>query len=428
LGAQRTELIELIESTFNIPKVEGPAHILTEVATEHQYVITDYDSFSQYDATIISGAATVVRNENKIHLIAQPTTEPIVLGITKNGYTSTKTIHTQELIRLALTNSEVSGGEWRYLDMNDNVITPYDTAYFNTHPVWGAIQDVMIDDQLMVKIPSFNCRVGTVGSGVHAGKSVWELSHKTLTDLSRHSAFWWAGDPLAQYWYGKYQASLTGGKLCSVPGVMPAVSRTIVQFSADAEARNVSGVTGFMQQSYHQISAIQWLYLLEHATMDSQAKTGRGRVDAANAALVDAADVAQATYRGMVGLWGNVWQWTVGMQIEAGRVWVWDSNQQLIDTGHTIPNPAAAWRYPTSFAVGTGTGFDLSHGFLAAANQTALAGATCQDGHYFTTDTARVLRCGGRWSNGSNAGLWAALGSSGAASVDPGISARLAKV
>ncbi|MDY0164292.1 hypothetical protein [Desulfobotulus sp.] len=346
-----------------------------------------------------------------------------------NGmYWPTGRFNSSDPVNLVLANSEVSGGDWRYVDNGFNEIDPPSKEFFDNHPVWGQIEDVIIDEQHMVRIPNAFCAVQPVPTGLFAGKPVWRLSATEQLGLTRHSAFWWGGNPLNQFWFGKYAASLSGGKLQSLPGVMPAVSRTIVQFSADAEARNVGGVTGFMQNSYHQNSAIQFLYLLENATMDSQAKTGRGRVDTSSAALVDAPDVAQAAYRGIIGLWGNVWRWAVGMQIEAGRVWVWGSNQQLIDTGHTIPNLAAAWRYPKTFATGAGTGFDLGHGFLAAANQAALAGATCQDGHYFTTGTARVLLLGGPWAYGSLPGLWCALGSIDATYAHSLFGSRLAKV
>jgi len=331
-------------------------------------------------------------------------------------------------LNLVLENDQVSGGNWVYVDNSFNPITTPSPEFFNEAPVYSKIQIEIIDGQYMVKVPKFYCTVETVPFGPYAGKKVWRLANTPKIGYSLHSAFYWGGLELNQFWFGSYAGSLSGGKLCSVPGVMPAVNRNIVQFSADAAARNTGGVTGFMQNSYHQNSAIQWLYLMENATMDSQTKTGQGRVNVSSAANVDALDVAQATYRGMVGLWGNVWRWSVGMQIEAGRVWVWNKNQQLVDTGHTIPSLATAWRYPKTFATGSGTGFNLGHGFLAATNQTGLAGATCQDGHYFTTDSARVLLLGGGWSNGSLAGLWYALGGSDSSRVDSSFGSRLAKV
>jgi len=330
-----------------------------------------------------------------------------------------------DVFGLALISEKRTAGLWKYVNPEG---MPAMRPDFETHPTYVGITESVIDGQDMVEIPAFYCKVDTIKDGPYKGKTAWFLSPTPKDGYSLHSAFYWGGSPINQFWFGKYQASLDGGKLCSVPGVMPAVSRTSVQFSADAEARNVGGVAGFMQNSYHQNSAIHWLYLLEHATMDSQGKTGRGRVDTISAAMVDAPDVAQATYRGMVGLWGNVYRWSVGMQIEDGRIWVWDENQQLVDTGHTIPILVAAWRYPKTFVTGSGTGFNLAHGFLTATGQATLEGATCQDGRYFTDGTTRVLRIGGQWNTASSAGLWCAIGNHDASSASASVGSRLAKV
>jgi len=73
-----------------------------------------------------------------------------------------------------------------------------------------------------------------------------------------------AGNEIAQFYYGKYQARFDGTKLQSLSGGTPAVSRTFTQFQADAGARNTGGVTGFMLHSFWQLSAIQMLYLVEN--------------------------------------------------------------------------------------------------------------------------------------------------------------------
>jgi len=217
-------------------------------------------------------------------------------------------------------------------------------------------------------------------------------------------------------------------KLQSIPGVMPAHIRTIVQFATSANNRNVGGVTGFQETPRWERSAIQFVYLVENATMDCQTKTGAGRTNASSANFVDAQDVATASYRGIVGLWGNIWTFVEGMTIEAGRIWVWNKNQVLTDTGHTIPNLGASYRYPMTFTTLSGTGWSLGHCFLAATNQTSISGATLPDGHYFTTETGRITRVGGGWNSASSAGLFCCGGSHSASNSDSHVSACLAKV
>mgnify|MGYP000971887931 CR=1 FL=1 len=63
-------------------------------------------------------------------------------------------------------------------------------------------------------------------------------------------------------------------------------------------------------------SAIQTLALIEMGGSDSQTLVGQGYVSGSSALAVDNATVAQATWRGIVGLWGNVWQMVDGLQTD----------------------------------------------------------------------------------------------------------------
>ncbi|WP_248431483.1 hypothetical protein, partial [Escherichia coli] len=73
-----------------------------------------------------------------------------------------------------------------------------------------------------------------------------------------------------------------------------------------ATNRNTGGVTGFGLWNIYQLSAIQTLALIEIGGSDSQTLVGQGHVSGSSALAVDNATVAQASWRGIVGLWGNV--------------------------------------------------------------------------------------------------------------------------
>ena len=441
----------LSDSTANRALLTGGGGLLGDALVSNDWNALTKTGFYRNSVTTATGIPEAVNNMSLIHhnisatvanqvAFSPSTTLPYLWRRAKVGGTwgrwfritlSDKKNQVSDPVNLVLVENGPGGpdgGEWRYVDNNWNEIATPSKEFFDNHPVWGNIREEIIDGQYMIKIPAFYCAVQDVPSGPFTGKKVWRISATEQLGLTLHSAFYWGGSAINQFWFGKYQACLSGGKLCSVPSVMPAVNRTIVQFGDDALARNTGGVTGFMQQSWWQWSAIQMLYLVENATMDCQAKTGRGRVDTGSAARVDAEDVMQATYRGITGLWGNVWQWSDGITVEAGRIWVWNQSQTLVDSTHTIPDLAGAWRYPNTFTTTSGTGFNLGHCFLAATNQTSLAGATCQDGHYFTTETGRVVPVGGRWDSASSGGLWCVHGSGTASHAHSGIGSRLAKV
>ncbi|MDA0625151.1 hypothetical protein PCS77_19055, partial [Acinetobacter baumannii] len=71
---------------------------------------------------------------------------------------------------------------------------------------------------------------------------------------------------------------------------------------------------------------IQMLASIEMGGLDMQSLIGQGRASQSSAANVDAADVAQATWRGIVGLWGNVWQMIDGLKRNGGNWWRWQYN------------------------------------------------------------------------------------------------------
>ncbi|MFD2407407.1 hypothetical protein ACFSVK_19355 [Azorhizophilus paspali] len=307
---------------------------------------------------------------------------------------------------VALLTAGGDGGSWTYIDADGNTVATPGTAYFNAHPVFGGIQDVTIDGQAMVKIPAFYIKRDVIAAGANAGKQAWWISDQPLSGYRRHPAFRRAGADIDQIYVGKYQASLQGSKLYSVPGVPPVVSRSLTDFQAYAAARNVSGVSGFLLWSVFHWSAIQWLYLVENATMNSQSKTGQGRVNASSAANVDASDVAQATYRGIVGLWGNVWQRMDGLKTVDGVVNLWDQdgNKSWVSTKKRTAAEGAI--YPTTFMDGQGAGWDLEDVFLGDTGPTSNSNATVPDYQYMTNSGEEFPVVGGDENDAANAGLW----------------------
>lgn len=326
------------------------------------------------------------------------------------------------------------GGSWAYVDADGNSIAAPDASYFNNHPIWGGIQDVTLDGQAMVKIPAFYIKRGAIAAGANAGKEAWWISDKPLAGYHRHPAFRHAGADIAQIYVGKYQAGTVseGGvaKLASVSTAYPATNMPLYQFRNLAAARNVGGVSGFLLWSVFHWSAIQWLYLVEHATMNSQAKTGQGQVNSNIAGYVNDPAVATATYRGIVGLWGNVWQWIDGLKTSAGVVTLWDQdgNQGWIGTGRKRTAADGAI-YPATFMAGAGAGWDLADVFLGDTGPTSNSNATAPDLQFINSSSTYFPAVGGPWSSGAADGLWALmLDYSDQTTSSTNLGARLAKV
>lgn len=321
------------------------------------------------------------------------------------------------VIGVKLVATGGNGGTWAHIDMDGEEIPTPDTSWFNAHPVWGGIADQVIDGQAMVKVPKFYYKRGTAADG----KAAWWISDQQVAGFEIFPAFVLDSVEKDQFWYGKYQASESGGKLQSIAGVLPKVSISLTQSLAMAEARNVGGVEGFRLHHYDMWLAVQWLYLVENATMDSQTKTGQGRVSASSAANVDASDVAQATYRGMVGLWGNVYQWMDGVRTLNGVMERRSYTGSWISTGQAVPNSGAV-HYPLTFR---STAPDE---FVADTFLTSNSGATLPDYVYWRNGGEYYPCVGGVWNQAADAGLWYVGCGHAASFASSHIGARLARI
>lgn len=338
------------------------------------------------------------------------------LGASTATYSETVTVLAAQVIGVAL-RATGSGGTFDHIDESGATIATPSTAWFNGHPVFGGVQDVSVDGQIMVEVPRFYYKRGTAG-----GDPAWWISDQPLTGFAIMPAFVLDSVEVSSFQVGKYQASLSGGKLQSVSGVMPYVNMTIGAAISDAEARNVSGVAGFRLWHYDMWLAIQWLYLVENATMDSQTKTGEGRVNESSAAAVDATDVAQATYRGIVGLWGNVYQWMDGARTLSSVLERRDYNGAWESTGESVPNAGAA-TYPITFRNSAPLEF-IPDTYSTSNDSTA----TLPDYVRWRDAGEYYPYVGGFWSNGASAGLWFVNCYNAASYSFTNVGARLARV
>ena len=329
-----------------------------------------------------------------------------------------------QIIGIVCTATGGGAGTWQRVDENFAAITTT-AATFNNHPTYAGVVAQTIDGQAMMKVPKYYLKTGTVPSGTYAGKRYWMISDQPVSGFTAHPAFMNAGVAIDQFWVGKYQGTTDGTKLGSVAGLTPLVSIDFPTMQTRATNRNTGGVTGFGLWNIYQLSAIQTLALIEMGGSDSQTLVGQGHVSGSSALAVDNATVAQATWRGIVGLWGNVWQMVDGLQTDASsKYMIWDKNGNK--TYKTTSLTAPASNYPITMATATGTDYDLSQVFAAETTNATAGNGTYGD--YFYQSPSCVAYHGGNWSNGANAGLfWLDVGYAASIS-STSIGGRLAKV
>ncbi|CCG07646.1 carbohydrate-binding protein [Pararhodospirillum photometricum] len=340
------------------------------------------------------------------------------------------------VLGIALVATGGGSGTWARVDKAGNTLSGSDYALggaaFNTHPVWGNLVPVTIDGQVMIRVPKFYYRVAPAPTGsAQAGKTCWWISDQPLDGFVLHPAFYKDGAPVNQFWVGKYQGSDSGGtKVASVAGVMPLTNISFTDYQARCAARNAGGVTGFMLWSVYQCAALQMLAFIEMGTTDAQGVVGLGRVNEGSPATVNATDVATATYRGIVGLWGNVWQYCDGIRVQAssGVLSVWDrqGNKSWVNTGAVRVDLG----YPTSFLSSAGPTHDFRDVFVPGSVTSTYLDAIVPDLTIATTNTAydRTASLGGAYSMGPNAGIFSIALSETASSYYENTGGRLAKV
>lgn len=290
------------------------------------------------------------------------------------------------------------------IDVNGQLVL--DKPDFDNHPVYANIKTELIDGQHMVGFDKFFFKRGLTNS---AALDAWTVSDIALPGFELHPAFL-AKDgvtPLDRIYIGKYQASVEGGtKLASLPGVIPQGSKTLAQFQALANARNTANTEGFHVWNVHELAMIQLLMLIEYAGTDFQTLIGMGHCTGSAVAAVDNTTVAQASWRGLVGLWGNVWQLCDGFRKKSDGIYI-DMGKGLVKTNVIIN--ADNFYYPNTIHKGRDTGFSIDHIFIGKKEDSTSAAdsATYPDGQlYSTINSDNVLLAGGGHINGTSAGLF----------------------
>lgn len=302
-------------------------------------------------------------------------------------------------------------GLWCHVDENGQPVSP-PPLYFDFHPVYSGLRRVLVDGQVMVEIPVFYIKHMTPASGPCAGRPCKIISPTARDGFKPYPAFISSsGAVLEKIYVGAYQGTDEGSnKIGSRPGKMPIVSQTIDVMRQRCENRNTGGVSGFHLWNIYEYNAICLLFLIEHATTESQAIMGRGWVDSTEAVTTD--DQHQPYWRGFTGLFGNVWQFVDGFRLKPNReieMFRADGSRTYGSTGKLSPSydAANATQYVTAFHTGEIDGIRLDDCFVPSAQSTNPAVATLPDRFWGGNGTeGNILIIGGAYGDSGGAGLF----------------------
>lgn len=289
----------------------------------------------------------------------------------------------------------------------------------------GTVVDLTgADGNVMVQIPKF----------YYSDEQVEGIRTSTVSLLPEdgliiHPAFNRGGVEVDFRYYRAYEGYLNGTKLISRSGVTPTISRSIVQFRADALANG----TGWSQTDWNLLYAVQLLFLTEFATFDTQSVLGNGNDTESDYGIVTGgtnslgnrssspeSDNTYMSYRGIENWYGDIWEFIDGINISERVPFVNDAlpstytsdvyTGDYVTTGVTMPVASGSYikNWHTS-----------NKGFIAST--VGGASSTYITDGLWTNTGSRVVRFGGSASNGLLDGGFYCSASSDSAHVDVGI-------
>lgn len=281
-------------------------------------------------------------------------------------------------------------------------------------PWAGMVKETISSGDVMVKIPKFWYRRYKVGNVEHI-----EIADGEYEGFEVHPAFLRAGHEYPYIYVGAYKTWDSK----SLPGKAPQASITRAQFRTNARNKG----TGWSIIDLAAVSAIQMLYLVEYANSNSQLKVGRGYCDGNSAAIntgsCDAMYAAGAhtgrpsgtdgkvdvMYRGIEGFWGNVWEWTDGLNFDGGTYWVCNDITKFADdstSGYTRLSYSGTTNWSSSYIKTEGLDPNNSWAMMPSEAGSGSDTTFLCDGIWSGTGW-RVFVRGGSWDNASIAGLFA---------------------
>jgi len=221
----------------------------------------------------------------------------------------------------------------------------------------------------------------------------------------------------------------------SVSGNQSVVNITRATARTNCAARG----NGYWQYDYATYATIQLLYLVEVADFDSQRAVGFGNVETSwqmntggtdnisfhSGSTVNAGvTTGLVKYRHMENLWGNIWQFVDGINIQDRVAKISLIPEQYADDTNT-DYTALSYVNASDGGYIKSLGFDPDYPFAQCPVNITGADGTFVSDYYWEASGWRVLLVGGTWDYVASAGLFAFTGSIVSTSPHTSISCRL---
>ena len=355
------------------------------------------------------------------------------------------------------------GGRKRCILTNEGVVLAYygDAAYTETGALLRAVTigettyPVGTKVQVMVEQPRFYYKVVPLelepisgGDGHHMRKARYYVSDQPRSGFKLHPLFKYNTAENEKVYLSAFEgclwdksantyllndeqvADFAADMLSSIGNAKPVSGLTQNLTRANARALAHNRGTGWEIQTAASASASQMLMLVEYASFNMQEKIGVGvtsKVDDgatsmteitgattnlgnASGAVMNANNFNVVTYRGEENLWGNIWTFVDGMNINAKGI------HKLYVADHAFADSVLDGAYKdTGITLAKANGYVSAFGYNEAfdwlfVTSEVLGNSSLPVGDYFwqnhTYNAVMIARLGATWDAGASAGAF----------------------
>ncbi|MDD4028017.1 MAG: type II secretion system protein [Bacilli bacterium] len=213
---------------------------------------------------------------------------------------------------------------------------------------------------------------------------------------------------------GKYNANLNGTKLESKTGTVPLVSQNISYFRTAARANGA----GYQLLDIHTWDAIQTLFYVEFATLDSQSimagytastntvKLNNGTADSISktgSPTNNTNGLYAMKYRGIENLWGNIWQFVDGINIQNNIAYVSKDASAYASNIFSGAYKKVGYTNKNANGLVSEMGYDYDNPYVNLP--ISVTGTAIYGDYYYQASDSRIARVGGDWYYSCYAGV-----------------------
>lgn len=295
----------------------------------------------------------------------------------------------------------------------------------------GSNGDVMVEiPKFWYKVVPIRTEAASSGEGLQLLEAKWMISNKAMRGFKVHPAFIRNGIEVDHIYVGAFESciydtsagnyltldeqvmNVNEDMLASIIGVKPCSGSSQALTLDNCRKMTLRKGAGYGLIDFTVSCALQLLLLIEYASFDSQTCVGQGIVDLqgdGNMSLNTGSERA-VIYRGIENLWGNIWTYVDGIDVEVGTsdVYVhWSNDNYLFDT-HNLLNKTS-FRLPTSGGYIDRFGYDEKNDFVFLPTRTTGSSSIAShDNCYINLEIQGYLGAslGGCWLDATNSGFF----------------------